>query len=76
MSSNAEFRIGGNVFTENHLNRVMIQGNGLNSHEIAEIDANAFQGNAGPFPEIDIVNVHTVIIRSNAFYRKQKCCYK
>lgn len=70
LSRNAEFRLGGNVLTDNYLNRVMIQGNGMNSGEHVEISSNAFHGNTGPFPEIEIVNVHTVIIRSNAFYSK------
>lgn len=49
----------------------MIQGSGLHTgREHVEIKANAFTGNLGPFPEIEIVNVHTVNIQSNAFYRK------
>lgn len=32
------------------------------------IDTNAFHGLAGPFPEIEIVNVHTVFIQPRAFY--------
>lgn len=52
----------------------MIQGSGLDSgREHVEISTNAFNGNDGPFPEIEIVNVHTVNIRSNAFYRKCFC---
>lgn len=71
LSSDAEFTLDGNVFTNNRLNRIMIQGSGLDSgREHVEISANAFNGNAGPFPEIEIVNVHTVNIRSNAFYCK------
>lgn len=70
LSRNAEFRLDGNVLADNSLNRVMIQGNGMHSDEHVEISSNAFYGNSGPFPKIDIVNVHTVIIRSNAFYSK------
>ncbi|XP_055305282.1 uncharacterized protein LOC129569986 isoform X1 [Sitodiplosis mosellana] len=69
LSSDAEFTLDANVFTNNRLNRIMIQGSGLDSgREHVEISSNAFNGNGGPFPEIEIVNVHTVNIRSNAFY--------
>lgn len=71
LSSDAEFRLDGNVFENNRLNRIMIQGNGPDvGREHVEIGANAFNGNTGPFPEIEIVNVHTVILHSNAFYCK------
>lgn len=69
LSGDAEFRLDGNVFKGNRLNRIMIQGTGSRSgREHVEIGTNAFNGNAGPFPEIDIVNVHTVVIRPNSFY--------
>lgn len=35
-----------------------------------EIAKNAFNNNSGPFPDIEIVNVESVIIQSHAFYRK------
>lgn len=38
--------------------------------EHVEIHANAFNGNAGPFPEIELVNIYSVEIHSNAFYCK------
>ncbi|XP_031628449.1 uncharacterized protein LOC116344162 [Contarinia nasturtii] len=73
LSSDAEFTLDGNVFKNNRLNRIMIQGSGFDTgREHVEIKANAFSGNFGPFPEIEIVNVHTVNIRSNAFYREFK----
>lgn len=68
LSSDAEFRLGANVFTNNRLNRIKIEGKLGREH--VEIGTKAFYGNSGPFPEIEIVNVHTVIIRSNAFYSK------
>lgn len=69
LSSDAEFQLDGNVFEKNRLNRIMIQGRGPDfGQEHVEISANAFNGNAGPFPEIEILNVHTVILHSNAFY--------
>lgn len=47
----------------------MIQGKGPDfGREQVEINTNAFNGNAGPFPEIEIINVHTVVLHSNAFY--------
>lgn len=71
LSSDAEFRLGANVFTNNRLNRIKIEGsNPKLGREHVEIGTKAFYGNSGPFPEIEIVNVHTVIIRSNAFYSK------
>lgn len=69
LSSDAEFQLDGNVFENDRLNRIMIQGRGPSfGQEHVEINANAFNGNTGPFPEIEIVNVHTVILHSNAFY--------
>lgn len=69
LSSDAKFQLDGNVFENNRLNRIMIQGKGPDfGREQVEINTNAFNGNAGPFPEIEIINVHTVVLHSNAFY--------
>lgn len=38
--------------------------------EHVEIHSNAFNGNSGPFPEIELVNIYSVEIHSNAFYCK------
>lgn len=69
LSSNSELRLDGNVFEGNRLNRIMIQGT-KSGHEHVEISSNAFYGNRGMFPEIDIVNIHTVVLRSKSFYSK------
>lgn len=71
LASDAEFQLDGNVLTNNRLNRIKIQGSGMESgREHVEIRSNAFNGNAGPFPEIEIVNIYSVEIHSNAFYCK------
>lgn len=63
-----DFHLDGNALANNRLNRIRIQGSG--GDEIVEIKTNAFYRNAGPFPEIEIVNVGSVNIFSYAFYRK------
>lgn len=70
LSSDAEFTLDGNVLTQNQLNRIMIQGSGLEGREHVEFKSQAFNDNSGPFPEIEIVNINTVIIRPNAFFCK------
>lgn len=69
LSPDAEFTLDGNVLVNNRLNRIMIQGSGTNyGREHVEINPFAFNGNTGPFPEIEIANVYSVNIRPNAFY--------
>lgn len=61
------------MLAKNRLNRILIQGSGTESgREHVEINSYAFNGNDGPFPEIEIVNVYSVEIHSNAFYRKSQ----
>lgn len=68
LESGVDFHFDGNILSNNRLNRIKIQGTGADEH--VEIRGNAFYGNMGPFPEIEIVNVGSVNILSNAFYRK------
>lgn len=67
LESNAEFRLDGNMFAGNPLNRITIQGN---KRETVEISPHAFYGTRGPYPEIDIINVHSVVIHNNSFFGK------
>lgn len=69
LASGTDFKLDGNVLTENRLNRIKIQGSDMDSGHV-EIAKNAFNNNSGPFPDIEIVNVESVIIQSHAFYRK------
>lgn len=69
LAMDAEFQLEGHVFAGNSLNRITIEGTGSrNGREIVEIHTNAFYGNSGPFPEIDIVNVHSVVIQKGSFF--------
>lgn len=70
LSHNAGLRIDENMFMTNRINRISIQGTYPHSEEHLEFNSRAFFGNNGPFPEIEIKNVHTVLIQANAFYRK------
>lgn len=58
-----------NSFNQNRLNRVLIEGSKWGREQV-EVDTKAFNGMAGPFPEIEIANVHTVFIHPKAFYSK------
>lgn len=53
-------------FDNNNINRILIECPTDNRVQI-EVTANAFVGNEGPFPEIDIVNCFAIVLRSNAF---------
>lgn len=69
LSADAEFRLEGHMFAGNNLNRITIEGTGSRSgREMVEIRSNAFYGNSGPFPEIDILNVHSVFIQNGSFF--------
>lgn len=70
LSQNAGLRIDENMFASNRINRISINGTYPHGEEHLEISPRAFYGNNGPFPEIEIKNVHTVLIQANAFYRK------
>lgn len=70
LSQNAALRIDENMFAGNRINRISIRGSRPKAMEHLEIGTRAFYGNNGPFPEIEIANVHTVLIQANAFYRK------
>lgn len=48
------------------INQLLIEGN-MNVGEQVEIDSGAFDGNRGPFPQIEIINCHSVVLRSGAF---------
>lgn len=70
LSQKAGLRIDENMFVNNKINRISIQGTHPYGQEHLEISSKAFHGNTGPFPEIEIRNVHTVLIQTNAFYRE------
>lgn len=57
------------MFANNRINRISVEGSYPKGQEQLEINSKAFFGNNGPFPEIEIKNVHTVLIQANAFYR-------
>ncbi|XP_037029610.1 uncharacterized protein LOC119069622 [Bradysia coprophila] len=59
-------RFDSNFFDNNNINRILIECPADNRVQI-EVTANAFVGNEGPFPEIDIVNCFAIVLRSNAF---------
>lgn len=67
LSSDSKFQLRSNSFNQNRLNRVLIEGSKWGREQVV-IDTNAFHGLAGPFPEIEIVNVHTVFVQPKAFY--------
>lgn len=70
LSQSSGLRIDENMFATNRINRISISGTHPHGEEHLEISSKAFHGNNGPFPEIEIKNVHTVLIQANAFYRK------
>lgn len=70
LSQNTALRIDENMFAGNRINRISIRGSHPKGLEHLEIGTKAFYGNNGPFPEIEIANVHTVLVQANAFYRK------
>ncbi|KAJ6639216.1 hypothetical protein Bhyg_11958 [Pseudolycoriella hygida] len=53
-------------FDNNNINRILIECPADNRVQI-EVTANAFVGNDGPFPEIELVNCFAIVLRSNAF---------
>lgn len=65
----ATLRLSKDFFVKNKINKIQIEGQ-PNGTENVEIETNAFVGNDGPFPQIDIVNCHTVVLRKNAFHGK------
>lgn len=66
LSEKSKLRLDEEVFNTNKVNRILIEGNS-NGNEHVEISKNAFRNNAGLYPEIDIYNCYTVVLRERAF---------
>lgn len=62
----SSLRLDSKFFDNNNINRILIECPADNRVQI-EVTANAFVGNGGPFPEIDIVNCFAIVLRSYAF---------
>lgn len=62
----SSLRFDSKFFDNNNINRILIECPANNRAQI-EVAANAFVGNKGPFPEIDVVNCFAIVLRSNAF---------
>lgn len=75
LSDEAQLRIDEDFFYHNTVNRISIQGDEhawQSSRTQVEVGPEAFKGNNGPFPEIEISNLFTVVIRTKAFSGKKK----
>ncbi|XP_037938855.1 uncharacterized protein LOC119671986 [Teleopsis dalmanni] len=59
------FRLEAGFFSESRVNSLRIEG--TNSDDQVEITSEAFSGNDGPYPDIQINNVQTVFVRKQAF---------
>lgn len=62
----SSLRFDSKFFDNNKINRILIECPADNRVQI-EVTANAFVGNSGPLPEIDIVNCFAIVLRSYAF---------
>lgn len=66
LATNTNFRLERGFFNNNKVNSLSIEGT-FNEREQVEITTEAFRGNHGPYPEIYMTNVFSVIIRAKAF---------
>lgn len=69
LAPHAQLQMRENLFKNNKLNRVSIDGNQLYKQQV-DLDSFAFHNNKGLFPEIEVKNVHSLHIRGNAFNGK------
>lgn len=69
LSADAQFMLDGRMFDGSNLNRISIEGTGSRKpHGTVEIHSMAFYGIRAPFPEIDILNVHSAVIQNGSFF--------
>lgn len=66
LGSFTQLRLNSGLFNNNTINSISILGN-YNEGEQLEITSEALRGNNGPYPDINIQNIFTVIIRTKAF---------
>ncbi|XP_055846453.1 uncharacterized protein LOC129912281 isoform X2 [Episyrphus balteatus] len=66
LAPDTSLRMERGLLRDSHINRLLIEGNMIDGEQV-EIGSGAFEGNLGPFPDIQIVNCHSVILRSTAF---------
>lgn len=74
LSDDTQLRIDEDFFYQNTVNRISIQGDAgawQKSRTQVEVGPEAFKGNNGPFPEIEISNIFAVVIRTRAFSGKE-----
>lgn len=74
LSGDAQLRIDEDFFYHNTVNRISIEGDAAawqSSRTQVEVGPEAFKGNNGPFPEIEISNLFTVVLRTKAFSGKE-----
>lgn len=68
-SVNANLRFDVGLFHNNKINRIFINGPIRNDKSQVELGYNAFIGNDAPFPEIEITNFYSVVLREHTFKR-------
>ncbi|XP_055913954.1 uncharacterized protein LOC129947429 isoform X2 [Eupeodes corollae] len=66
LAPDTSLRMERGLLQNSKINRLLVMGNMIDGEQI-EIGSGAFEGNRGPFPEIEIVNCQSVILRSSAF---------
>ncbi|XP_055389677.1 uncharacterized protein LOC129618741 [Condylostylus longicornis] len=67
LSTHTQFRIDEGLFENNLINSIRVEGISDESNSQIEISQNSLKGNNGPYPEITIVDVGTVILRTDSF---------
>lgn len=66
LGTSTQFRLSSGLFNNNTINSLTIIGNYKEGEQV-EITSDALKENNGPYPDINIQNVFTVIVRTKAF---------
>lgn len=66
LGSSTRLQLSGGLFNNNTINSLTITGNYKEGEQV-EISTDALKENNGPYPDINIQNVFTVIVRTKAF---------
>ncbi|XP_034489640.1 uncharacterized protein LOC117793435 isoform X2 [Drosophila innubila] len=68
LTDRTQLQLHGGLFRENRVNRFVVKGaNGANGNDQVELTHNAFGGNLGGYPDIQILGVNSVFVRDHAF---------
>lgn len=71
LAPDTNLRMERGLLQSSRINRLLIEGNMIDGEQV-EIGSGLFEGNGGPYPDIEIINCHSVILRSSAFPRDFK----